>query len=224
MKKLFFIANWKSHKNSKEAIEWLREFQISNIQYQISSNAEIILCPPFPLLPLSYEFIQKHHLSISLGSQTISSYQEGAYTGEVSGRLLKDFVKYSLIGHSERRRLFGETIGDVQDKVKMALTNNIKPIVLVSNYKDIPKGVDIIIYEPPGAISSEKGFNPEDPDDVETAANEIKKKKRISFILYGGSVTPENIRQYTSIESINGVIIGNKSLDPKEFSAIIQEA
>ncbi len=223
MKKQFFIANWKSHKNVSEAKEWLSEFSILNSQP--STHKEAILCPPFPLLPLCHTFIQQHHLPLSLGSQTISSYPEGAYTGEVSARLLKDFVNYTLIGHSERRKFFHETDEDIAQKAMLARSHQISPVLLLNDKNAaIPKGVDIVIYEPPSAISSDKGIHPESPEDVDTVAAFLKQKSSVIYVLYGGSVTPENVQEYTRLSSIDGVIVGGESLKPDSFASIIQHA
>ena len=223
MKKQFFIANWKSHKNVSETEDWLQEFTILNSQF--STNKEVILCPPFPLLSRCAEFIQRHHMSLSLGSQSVSSYPEGTYTGEVSARLLKDFVAYALVGHSERRRLFHETDKDIGEKIQLALSYQIKPVLLLSNmHTTVPQGIEIVVYEPPSAISSDKGVHPENPEDVETAAGFLKQKNSVSYVLYGGSITPENVSVYTDLPSIDGVIVGGESLDPKSFASIIQHA
>lgn len=225
MKKQFFIANWKSHKNTNETIEWLEAFRAACSESMLTPETTIILCPPFPLLPLCKEFIDKFHMPMHLGTQTISSYPEGAYTGEVCARLVKDFATHTLIGHSERRRLLHETEADIQEQVQLARAHHIEPIVLMSD-KDatLPQGADIIIYEPPTAISSDKGKNPENPEDVEAVARFLKKKNSVLYVLYGGSVSAENVHTYSSLPTIDGVIVGAESLNPHAFAQIIQHA
>lgn len=223
MKKQFFIANWKSHQNVKETKEWFDTFLMH--ASDIQQDSEIILCPPFPLLSLCHELIHMRHLPIALGSQTISSFPEGSYTGEVSGKVLKDFVTYTLIGHSERRRFLHETDEMIASQVQLALASNITPILLVGK-KDaiIPKGVSFVIYEPPSAISTSSGMHAEDPEEVEAIASFLKHENGVLYVLYGGSVSPENIQDYTRLPSIHGVIVGKESLDPQAFSKIIQHA
>lgn len=225
MKKQFIVANWKSHKTAAEAKDWLEAYHLAISQFPIADEKEIILCPPFPLLPICFDFIQKHHLTLLLGSQTISSYPEGTYTGEVSARLLKDFVSYTLIGHSERRKFFHETDTDMTAKVQMAKAHNITPILLIGNTEElVPAGVKIVVYEPPGAISSAAGQHPDNPQDVARVADIIATKNSVSYILYGGSVTAQNVATFTQLPEISGVIVGGESLDGKAFAQIAQNS
>ncbi len=220
MKKLFFIANWKSHKVTQEVEEWFREFP-RHIG-QLKADQEVIVCPPFPLLHPSRKGALTHAPFVKIGAQDISRFTEGAYTGDVSGRLVKDQADYVIIGHSERRKYFHETDEILSQKVLMAQANMLTPIFCVSDKQEkIPKGVTIVAYEPLDAIGSGK---PAEPEEVEEIARWIKEKNDVSYILYGGSVAPMNISYYTSLPSINGVLVGGASLDPQEFAQLIQHA
>ena len=218
MKNLYIVANWKENKTTAEAIEWLRE--ISNIKYQIS-NKKVIICPPFTSVPAVSEFIKSNSLPFEVGVQNISKFDEGAHTGEVSAREAREFVRVSIIGHSERRAL-GETDRDVQKKVEIAVKNNIEPIVCVVNENvPVPQGTKIIAYEPVEAIGT---GNPDTPENAERIASDIKSKnKNVQSVLYGGSVTSENVHEFTKMGHIDGVLVGGASLDPVQFSAIIKQ-
>src|SRR5260370_38356363 len=101
MKKLFLIANWKSYKTTPEAMQWLQEFQISNFKYQISNEKEIVVCPSFTLLPEISKFINENNLPIKLGVQNVSSFGEGAFTGEIFAKQAGEFTSHAIFGHSE---------------------------------------------------------------------------------------------------------------------------
>lgn len=220
MKKQFIVANWKSHKTTEEAKDWLTEFAVHSSQ--IAGDKEIIICPSFPLLPMIAAFIRQHHENFFIGTQDISPYPEGAYTGAVSGKLLKEFGTYAIIGHSERRQYFHESLEDLSKKVTLALSCGITPIYCVSKKDEkIPAGVKIVAFEPIAAIGSGA---PEDPTMVEAIASFIKQKNSVLYVLYGGSVTPDNVNTYTSLSSINGVLVGGASLSADTFADIIQHA
>lgn len=222
MKKQFITANWKSHKNLQETEEWFLDMAIALHERPFSSETEIIVCPPFPLLTLAYQLVKKHDLPIAIGSQDLSSFPEGAYTGAVSGRLLKDIVTYAIIGHSERRKYFGETSDILATKVAMARSFGINPIYCTSEKDEkIPSGADIVAFEPITAIGSGQ---PDTPEDAEAVAGFLKQKNSVSYVLYGGSVTAANVNQFTQQSSINGVLVGGASLSPQDFAAIIHDA
>ena len=109
MKKLFIVANWKSNDTMLQAKTWVAE--ISNLKSQISnnSNKQIIVCPSFTLLNEAKSLITDYQLPITLGSQDISPFTEGSYTGEINGKQIKEFADYVIIGHSERRSNFLES-------------------------------------------------------------------------------------------------------------------
>lgn len=222
MKPLLIIANFKSNKTLSEAKEWLQE--ISKFKSQISNlpNKEIIVCPSFVHLPIFNSFIPEHKLPIRLGAQNISRLPGGSYTGEVNGSQIKDFADFVLIGHSERRGTFGEDESVIEEKLKMAREYNLTPILCVQNENNkIPQEVSIVAYEPVLAIGS---GNPDTPENAQNLAQKIKEQTKVHHVLYGGSVTPENVKSFTEMRDIDGVLVGHESLDPLEFLKIIENA
>lgn len=214
MKKLFIIANWKSNKTELEAKEWLTE--ISNIE-----NKEIIICPSFTLLPIVRSSIIDYKLPFKVGAQDISSFDEGSSTGEVNGRQIKEFADYVIVGHSERRGL-GETDEKLKKKALIAKKYNLIPIFCIQNENtSIPDGVEIVAYEPIFAIGTGNADTPENADSI---AKMVKEKKRIKYVLYGGSVTSGNVESFTQMPNIDGVLVGTASLDPSEFAEMIKNA
>ena len=237
MKKVFIVANWKSNKTESEAKEWLQK--ISNLKSQIPNleNKEIIVCPTFIHLPAMKAFIEEQELPIKLGAQDISPFNEGAYTGAINGKQIKEFADYVLIGHSERRKYFHETNEDVINKVKLLLENKLTPILCVSDMAQmdyylahgkfiLDNAEEIVfVYEPPEAISGGGAYRPESPEDANKNAMEISNKicKRV-ITLYGGSVNPDNAASLFSQKNIDGGLVGKASLDPLEFLQISKNA
>lgn len=226
MKKLFIVANWKSNKTLSQAKEWLEEFSNSNFPTsrgeQFSNNKEIIVCPPFTLLLELKSLIVDQGLPIKLGAQDISPFENGSHTGEINGKQIKEFADYVILGHSERRQNFSETDETIAQKVRMANKYHLDPILCAQNINtEIAVGVKIIAYEPIFAIGT---GNPDTPESAEKTAKLIKEKNKIDYVLYGGSVTSVNVKNFTQMPNINGVLVGGSSLDPKEFSEIIKNA
>lgn len=230
MKKLFLVANWKSNKTSLEAKKWLTQVQRSKIKdpansagRQRSKEKEVIICPPFTLLSEMKALIEKKKLPIKLGAQNISPFGAGAYTGEIHAEQIKEFADYVIIGHSERRNNFGETDDMLSKKVKQAMAVGLTPIFCIQNETTpVPGGVNLAAYEPPTAIGT---GNPDTPENAERVARAVKEKyPYIDYILYGGSVTQDNIRGFVEMENINGVLVGGVSLDALKFTALIKNA
>lgn len=218
MKKLFIVANWKSHKTTSSAVEWLSFFK----DRPIPEGKEIILCVPFTLLSVCAFFIHEHNLSFEVGSQDISLFEEGSFTGEINAGQIKEFADYVLLGHSEREKYFGETRDMVEKKAKQAQIVSLQTILCVPNAETaIPENTPIIAYEPPSAIGS--GL-PDTSDNAELVAIKIKNNQGVQVVLYGGSVTSENVASFTQSSHIDGVLVGKASLDPEEFLRIIEHA
>lgn len=220
MKRKFIVGNWKSNISNSEAKNWLDEFKINDLEI---TDKEIVVCPSFTLLPFVKKLIVNSQLSIAIGAQDISQFDEGAYTGEVNGEQIKEFADYVIIGHSERRQYFKEDNKTLQRKVEMAIKYNLMPFFCVQDRDTtVPAGVKIVAYEPVGAIGT---GNPDTPDNAEQIAAAIKSvNKEITHVLYGGSVTSDNINSFTKMPDIDGVLIGGASLDPVEFLKIINNA
>lgn len=223
MKNLFIVANWKANKTEEEAIKWLEEFKagMGGLASQWE-HKEAIVCPPYPVLPVMKEYIKKNELPISLGSQDISQFGRGAYTGEVPAAVIHSYIRYCIIGHSERRNYFQENTEVISKKVENALSGNMIPIFCVQDSSTlIPDGVFLVAYEPVFAIGT---GNPDTPENANMVAEEIKKNKKVQYVLYGGSVNAENVHNFTSCLVIDGVLVGGASLDAQEFLEIIKNA
>lgn len=222
MKKQYIIANWKSHKTIAETQVWFEDIALKIHENGHQEEKIVIVCPPFPLLALCHDLVKKHNLPISIGSQDISPFTEGAYTGAVDGKLIREFAEYAIIGHSERRKYFLETPDVLAEKVAMARAFGLNPLYCTAEKEEkIPMGVDIVAYEPVSAIGSGQ---PDTPEDAESVAGFIKEKNTVVYVLYGGSVTAANVNGFTQQTSVSGVLVGGASLSPDDFAGIIHNA
>lgn len=226
------LANWKSNKTLEEGKKWLKQF--NNLIRKNSLNFDnfrIILFPPLTHLAILHLLVDKYNLALKLGAQNISPFEEGAYTGEVSARSVVNLVNYVLIGHSERRKYFAETDKMVAQKVKMAVKYGLIPVICISNLNQVnylittdqlPITNFFILYEPLFAIGSGQPDNPENANKFAQRIKKIVGKK--TQVLYGGSVTEENVISFLSKPEISGVGVGGASLDPYQFYKIIKNA
>ncbi len=211
----YIIANWKANKTVEEAKEWSDKF-LSN--YQPRANLTPIICPPFHLVQGIYESFRTVS-SVAIGSQDLSSFEDGAYTGEVTAKSLSSFITYALIGHSERRTYGNESENTVAKKVSLAKKYGIEPILCVRNENDnIYSDSDFIAYEPVAAIGTGKN---ESVDTVLAMREKMDLPAQMKFI-YGGSVTSENSSSYINHELIDGLLVGTASLDPLHFCSILE--
>jgi triosephosphate isomerase len=233
MKKLFIVGNWKSNKTAVEAKDWLEKFKDLNPVFT-SEEKEVIVCPPFTLIPGMKAFIDENDLPLKLGAQNVSPFEKGAYTGEVSAEEVKEFVTHAIVGHSERRKYFHETDEDVLAKIKQLITNDITPVLCISDLKQLEYYLKedevlvtnaekiIFVYEPPSAISGGGAFHAADPNDIDVNAAEIAKMIGKNIIMiYGGSVNPDNASEIFGLEHISGGLPGQASLDAEKFTQII---
>lgn len=219
MKNLLIAGNWKSNMVKSEARQWLEEFS----EQDFPENAEIVIFAPFTLLDMISAYIKVNDLPVRLGAQDISPFEKGAYTGEINVEQIKEFGDYVLIGHSERRSNFSESDEMVNKKIEMAKAAGLNIVVCVSNLDQVNKlsSRDLVIaYEPIDAIGT---GNAEDPKHTSEIASEIKNQTSAS-VIYGGSVNPENVKKYTGLENINGVLVGSESLHPRSFVSLIRNA
>jgi len=221
MGKCLIVANLKSYQNENEAKSWLETFgKIKELNLDLTQK-EIIVCPSFTQLFSFFSYFSSNNIPVKLGAQDISPFDEGPYTGEVNAKQVKDFAQYVLIGHSERRQNFNETEDILMKKVTMAFKYGLNPIFLVQNQADsIPQGVQVVAYEPTFAIGTGTTDTPENADAI---AAVVKSKNNVQ-VLYGGSVTAENVRSFTAKTNLDGVIVGGASLEAEELLKIIQNA
>ena len=241
----YLVANWKMNLiNSKN---WIYDFNNNFNDLSPNDDLTIVICPSY--LQLS-EFSQNHlsKINFSIGAQNVSENNSGAFTGEISAEHLTEFseVSYCIVGHSERRSA-GETDAMIKAKVKQLLTKNITPIICIGESREIQEkgetekflisqlnsivndenlNIDscILAYEPLWAIG--KGV----PADLKTINNSISYITKIIDlnksnlkILYGGSVDKENSREILSADNVSGLLVGNSSLDGKEFANIAKK-
>lgn len=217
-KNIWIIANWKSNKTIAEALEWINQVG-SNIPE--NNNIKVVVCPTFTALSEVKKAVSESNYPITISSQDISPFDIGAYTGEEAAEILKQFVDMTLIGHSERREHFGDTDQTVEEKVKMALSSGITPLVCIQGTDTpVPDGCKLVAYEPMFAIGT---GTPDTPENAEEVALEVKTKTGTE-VLYGGSVDVQNVNNFLKMKDISGVLIGKASLDPNEFIKIIEEA
>ncbi len=226
------IANWKSHKNEAQALAWLEIFAAFWSKYQ--GQSQVVIAPPASLLgSLDWFFREKIASTLpgqlSLGVQDLSPFPSGAYTGALSIENIANFqVKYAIVGHSERRRYFHETHAEVANKVDQALAAGITPVVCVDvDYVESQAAAIardqlekcVVAYEPLEAIGS--GVN-QPIIEVKPVVSAIKAAFGKVPILYGGSVSSQNVAEYTDV--VDGFLVGSKSLDAQEWIEIIKKA
>ncbi len=238
------------HNSTAEAVEFVHRFRQA-LAHDVS--VEILLIPPFTAL---YGIRQMLHADdpFRLGAQDLYWEKEGAYTGEISGRMLKDVGCQSVIvGHSERRRLLGETDAQVNKKLKAALQHDLAPILCVGEtleerqtghtqdvvkeqmlqaLRDVPPeqmtGL-AIAYEPVWAIGTGYAATVRHIEEVHAFLRSILNVEwpqigHTTRIIYGGSVSPENAQELFRSDEINGALVGKACLDPEGFARICRMA
>ena len=227
MKTTYVVGNWKSNKTIKEAIEWWDAFAaLVSADQTIVSDAEkrsvaVVLCAPLTVLPALKELVAGVGLPIFLGAQDVSPFPEGAYTGEVSARMVKELADYVIIGHSERRKYFQETDSELEFETLQAQGVGLATIYCVEGeHNGIPGSATAVAYEPPYAIGKGQA---EDVTKAGAVCAGIGRKVQ-KPVLYGGSVTPDNVASFLGHPAIDGVLLGGSSLDPLAFFNIIRIA
>ncbi|OGE29524.1 hypothetical protein A2867_00855 [Candidatus Daviesbacteria bacterium RIFCSPHIGHO2_01_FULL_40_11] len=227
-KNIWIIANWKSNKTISEALDW-----VSQVGPKVpkKDNLKIVVCPTFSSLSEVKKAITVGNFPILLGAQDLSPFGAGAYTGEESAGLLNQLVELAILGHSERRKDFGETDEMVAEKTQQALGNNITPLVCIQGEETpMPEGCQMVAYEPTWAISTGLTNTPgagkaDTPEGANKMASLLKQKYGSNLkVIYGGSVTASNVKGFVIEENINGVLVGNASLDVEEFIEICKLA
>ncbi|AGR40867.1 triose-phosphate isomerase [Spiroplasma taiwanense] len=245
MRKQIIVGNWKMFKNNSEAVQFVK-----SIEEKIVKNENLIAGIAVPSVMLSD--VKKIAKNIIIAAQNCYFEKEGAFTGEISIPMLQDLsINYVVIGHSERRNIFGETDEMINKKLKALLSANMTPILCCGeSLKTYEKGktVDwvksqisnafegvsaeeakkvVIAYEPIWAIGTGKVATPEIAQNVCKEIREIIKNlynQEISdqiLIQYGGSVKPENIKDILEQEDIDGVLVGGASLVVDSYLGLI---
>lgn len=215
-KKIWIIANWKSNKNIAEALDWVAKVgpEIPRVD-----QLKVVVCPTFSALSEVKKAVVVGNYPLLLGVQDLSPFGTGAYTGEESAQLLSPLIGLAILGHSERRQNFSETDETVAKKVTQAKSNSIIPLVCVQGPDTpVPEGCKLAAFEPVWAIGT---GNPDTPENANQVAGVLKEKYGQDLeVLYGGSVTSENVKSFIAQKNISGVLVGKASLDPQEFLKI----
>lgn len=248
MRRPIFAANWKMNHTLKESKEYFEKF-LRLLQEKDFSDREIVIAPPFTALYYVKDLIQG--TEIKLASQNAHFAERGAFTGEISPLMLSEIgVKYVILGHSERRHIFGETDELIKKRVEGVYNHGLNPILCVGETlseriegktfqvveKQLKEGLSlledidperiVIAYEPVWAIGTGKTATPEQAQEAQSFIRNLlsqaygKEKAEKIRILYGGSVTPENVKELMKEPDIDGLLVGGASLDPEKFFKI----
>lgn len=211
------VANFKANQTWDDLEIWLETVGPPAATF----TGTIIVCPSMPFLSQASPKIKSAKWQIQLGSQDISRFEQGAFTGEVAASQIADQVSYAIIGHSERRCNFGENFEILTSKVENALKAGITPIFCVEDSESpIPENVKIVAYEPAFAIGT---GNPDTPQNAQSVSRKLKAKGDF-IVLYGGSVNKENSKSFLASGIIDGLLIGSASLNPDIFLDILKSA
>lgn len=234
MNKKVIIGNFKMNLLPNEVVLY-----IENLKKDIKNNNEIVLCVPYVDIPYASNIV--NDTNIYIGAQNMYSREEGAYTGEISVKMLKSIkTDYVLLGHYERRLYFNETEEEINKKLILALKYNIKPIVCIGSNESLENEINMIlkdikkesinniifIYEPVFSIGTGNALDKNEIiDKIKLIKNIIFKKYDEEFnnltLGYGGSINSNNIFDIVNNDEINVILIGSSSLNEKEFANII---
>ena len=229
------IANFKMFKSPKDCTFYAKGL----LKLVKKCKNEIAVCPSFVCIEAMSKGLKKS--KVLCGGQNLANHIEGAYTGEVSAKMLKDAgAELVILGHSERRRYYGETDKIVNEKLKLALENGLLSVVCLADdggaeyrenikkqLKDLLRGVEnfdqvVIAFEPVWAIGTGKTM---ELSQIESVLGFVKKELKKKYgedirVLYGGSVNASNAKDILSLKSVDGLLVGGASKDYKEFAKI----
>lgn len=251
MRKKIIAANWKMNMTSAEAASFMEDFQI---EIKEIDGVEIVIIPPFTALPKLSKILGSIS-GVTLGAQNMWHEASGAFTGEISAPMLREFfTRYVVLGHSERRTIFGETDEIVNRKVKTAHAASLRPILCIGetlaerdanqhhevlarqlkgSLADIEPGEmldTVLAYEPVWAIGTGRTATPAQAQEshafIRKTLGEMFDATTASKIRiqYGGSVKPDNAKELLHQPDIDGALVGGASLDPRSFAKIAKAA
>ena len=245
MRTPILAANWKMYKTQAEALRFVAAFLPL---VKDATAVEIVLAPPFTALARLSEALAGSN--VALAAQNVNPEPQGAFTGEISPAMLADLgCRYAIVGHSERRSLFGEDDAFVARKAGALLERGIRPIVcvgetlaqreagqtfsviggqLAGSLAGIPaeRAPEVVIaYEPVWAIGTGRTATPAMAQEVhafvrEQLTSRFRAAAQVMRIQYGGSVKPENVDDLMAQTDIDGALVGGASLDPEAFARI----
>ena len=246
MRRPFVAANWKMHKTVQEAIAYAHDF---TPRIEAVPNVDIVIAPPFPALPALVEATANSRVLVA--AQNVHTAPHGAFTGEVSvGMLQGSGVTLVIIGHSERRQLFGETDAGVNTKTRATIDAGLTPIVCVGEtleereadrtfdvldrqVRDGLAGLSagqvaalVVAYEPVWAIGTGRNATPDQADEAhrhirQQLASQFGDAAAACRVIYGGSVKPGNVAELSARPDVDGALVGGASLDPASFAEIV---
>ena len=250
MRTPFIAANWKMHKTVLEAVAFVKEFRSMAKEVH---DVEIVVAPPFTALRPAAD--AAHASNIGVAGQDVHWERQGAFTGAISAPMLKEAgAEYVIIGHSERRRLFGETDETVNRKLAAAVAAQLTPIVCIGETleerdanqtlavldRQIKQGLDgltadqigsmVIAYEPVWAIGTGRNATPQQAGEAHA---HIRGRVRQWFggvaadqchVIYGGSVKPDNVRELSFLPDVDGALVGGASLEVRDFFEIVSRS
>ena len=249
MRTPFVAANWKMHKTIEEVVGYVESFHAR----QPDAGVEIVLAPPFTAIHATSVAVAE--TGIGVAGQDLYWESHGAFTGEISGAMLTEAgASHVIIGHSERRHLFGESDDDVNRKSRAALTAGLTPIVCVGETleerdrnqtlevldRQLAGGLDgidadqipqlVVAYEPVWAIGTGRTATPSQAQDAHA---HIRSRLADAFgsdaaqrcrIIYGGSVKPSNAAELSAQPDVDGALVGGAGLDPESFAEIVAKS
>ncbi|MBM3675213.1 MAG: triose-phosphate isomerase [Actinobacteria bacterium] len=251
-RKPIIAANWKMHHDHFTAIQFAQKFSYL-LDKEDYERVDIAICPPFTDLRSMQTTLEADRIPVALGAQNCYWEKQGAFTGEISPTMLvKLKVSYVIVGHSERREIFGETDEMVNRKVRSVLEHQMTPIVCVgetleereagatqgkvlgqvaeafAGVKSAAVAPCVVAYEPIWAIGTGRNATPEDAQEtialIRGAVAEAAGAEAAEAvrIQYGGSVKPGNIAELMAQPDIDGALVGGASLDPEDFARVVR--
>lgn len=247
--KKLIAGNWKMNSTVPEAEDLTEKIVLGTIEL---NNAEVAIFPPAVYLEQLYLLLAEYNSQmLSLGIQNVSWESSGAFTGDIAIGMVKQWIKYAIIGHSERRKYFSETNVQINKKIKLCLKNEIVPILCIgekrllsSDVAEVGRDLDeglvgiegndlkkiVVAYEPVWAIGTGQAA---EPSYVNNMMRNLRNWLKDSFgfevaesirMLYGGSVDDKNAGQYLKKDHVDGLLVGGASLKADKFLKIVKEA